>query len=156
MATGRVGLGTTANEHLKHVLNEILPLVFVSLKFALSESLEAVNKDLLLIEKLDDFLIQDEEQTKLLKQELEQEGQLTMEQYMHLETIHKQLEFIARMYTMDSRKYAQQSEYWLSYAAKVAGLLVGAADVPERAARLKARGLVSYDMMLVHPHHVHA
>ena len=86
-----------------------------------------------MLEKLDDFLSNDAKQEILLKNDLQSEGLTTIEQYEHLDQIHKQLEFIGRMYTMDSKKYARQSEYWLSYAEKVLELLSGVREMPEEA-----------------------
>lgn len=76
-----------------------------------------------------------------------------MEQYEHLNLIYKQLEFIARLYTMDSKKYQEQSEYWLSYADKVLQILIGQpVDIPEEVIRMKKLGKPAlYDALIVHP-----
>ena len=70
------------------------------------KDINKIEKDFLIIEKLDDFMLYDEKQTKLINYKLG--DKLTLEKYNHLENIRPQLEFIVRLYTMDSKKYNKQ------------------------------------------------
>jgi len=87
-------------------LNEVMPLLFSSLKLVLAADPTTTLETMHLITQIDDFLSEDPQQ-KLLGSK-------------HLPHIYKPVEMIARLYVSDSLKYAREAEYWLEYAHRLA------------------------------------
>ena len=85
------------------IFNELLPLLFFSLKMSVPDS-ENVTA-FVMINCLDEFISQDPDQEVLLD--------------CDARNIFKQLEFISRLYALNSKKHKVQSKYWISYANKV-------------------------------------
>ena len=96
------------------VLNEILPLLFVSLKLRIQDNQE--------IKCLNDFMTNDKSQELLLGNQYEY---LSLEQIQNFCSIHKTLELVARIYSMDSKKYMNESEYWIQYSRKILSVMRG-------------------------------
>ena len=87
-------------------LNEVIPLLYVSVKLSLAADPKTSLETLHLVGSLDDFRKEDP-QMKLLGMN-------------HLPAVYKPVEMIARLYVLDSLQYPDEAEYWLNYAHNLA------------------------------------
>lgn len=110
-------------DFMKVALNEILPMLCISLKCSMVQFTGQTLKQLWQIDNLDSFLQYDSEQESLFNKAI----LVKPNSRLYMLTIYKQLEFIARIYTLDSKKYFEQSRYWYTYAYRI-----GLALVPEK------------------------
>ena len=89
---------------MRSVLNEVLPLLFVSLKLSCSVLTSSQKQLLAELTSLDDFLRFDKDQELLVNAEIE----TALDAHSRLQAVYKQVEFITRVYALDSRKYKKQ------------------------------------------------
>lgn len=105
------------------IMNEILPMAFASLRQWMASQNCFSDQHINHFSSLGSFLIFDPDKVYLiLKMVQSTDDWSTLKSEMR--SLLCILEFITRIYTLDSKKYKKESVYWMAYAFRVTSLLL--------------------------------